>query len=191
MLNRCLIRVALVILFFGFNFPATASVASCSVREHVYDRYLSRFKFLKDCVIDAAEKYNVPEWALLVVLKQENGPINGYLTNNDGTKDYGPTCINDLRFKDFQRDGFEHVTPELIMENPCAAMIVTAYLLQKEWLLEKQRTNSTPEWQTVIANYHYNYRGNYPARHDKYKNEIREKLELFARNAPSCDTIKQ
>jgi hypothetical protein len=173
-----------------FASPLNAQPQSCNIREYLYSQTLKKFQPLKGCVKNNSNRYNIPEWVLLVVLKQENGPMNGFLKNNDGTKDYGVTCINDKRFIDLKNEGYGYVTPTLVMENPCVAVTVMAYLLKKEYVKEKNLTGKTPRWLTVIANYHYNYRGTYPKRHDKYKHEVKEKLQLFAQIVSGCDTIK-
>ncbi|EJL6679483.1 hypothetical protein NMS42_002158 [Vibrio cholerae] len=161
-----------------------------SIRDMVYTKHLRKVIPYKQCVINASETYQVPEWVLLAVIKQENGPINGYLTNSNGTKDYGLTCINDVRFQDLHKDGFDHVTPELIMSNPCAAIITTAYFLKKDWFKERKLTNKDPDWLTVIGNYHYHYKGAKPKYHEKYKSEIKQKLEAFAKTTKACDNTK-
>lgn len=154
---------------------------SGSTRDMIYQKELKKLIPYKSCVTNSARKYKVPEWVLLAVLRHENGPLNGYLVNSNGSKDYGVSCINDLRIEDFHRDGLTMVTPERLMEDPCFAIFATAYLLKKEYLKE-QRINGRPDeniWIIASSNYHYHYKGKKPSIHEDYKRKIKNTLSRF------------
>lgn len=152
-------------------------------RDIIYQTELKKIQAYKSCVIQAADAYGVPEWILMAVIRHENGPLNGYLVNPNGTKDYGVTCINDVRIKDFHDAGMTEVTAEKIMKDPCYAIYVASYLLKKEFIKESKSKSKRKEniWLVATANYHYNYRGSYPRNHHKYLKHIKNTLDRFKR----------
>ncbi len=172
-----LIRLTLL----AFCLIWTSDVLAGSNRDKIYRTELKKLIPYKECVTNAAKVYKIPEWILLAILRHENGPLNGYLVNPNGTKDYGVSCINDVRIEDFHNAGIKSVTAERLMEDPCFAIHATAYLIKKEYLKEK-RINGKPGeniWLVAAANYHYHYKGSYPKNHDKYKQRIQSTLDRF------------
>ena len=164
------------------------AAVSGATRDMIYQKELKKLIPYKSCVTNAARKYRVPEWVLLAVLRHENGPINGFLVNPNGSKDYGVGCINDVRISDFHRDGLTMVTPKRLMEDPCFAIFATAYLLKKEYLKER-RINGRPDeniWIIASSNYHYHYKGKKPALHETYKIEIKNTLSRFKSHIKSA-----
>lgn len=172
--------IGLTLIAFSVSLPCHGETTN---RVKIYKRELSKLIPYMQCTTDAAQKYQVPEWILLSVLRHENGPLNGFLINSNGTKDYGVSCINDKRIEDFHRDGIDVVTPERLMNDPCFAILATSYLLKKEYLKEL-RINGKPDeniWITAAANYHYHYKGKKPILHERYKAKIKGTLERFKR----------
>lgn len=149
-------------------------------RDKIYATVMKKWQPYRDCITKAAQKYQVPEWFLLAMLKHERGPVNGYLNNPNGTKDYGIACINDVRIADFHASGMTYVTPELLMNDPCFNIQAAAYLLKLEQIKERDRQGKSHDWFVITANYHYNYRGKYPANHDRYKQKIEATMSSFA-----------
>lgn len=178
MLGTRIFRTVLCCLILIFAESAIASTPSN--RDIIYETELKKVEPYRECITRAANTYGVPEWILMAVIRHENGPINGYLNNPNGTKDYGITCINDVRIRDFEREGIKGVTAERIMSDPCFAIYVTAYLLKKEYLKEKKiNDEQTAIWLVATANYHYHYKGKYPQNHDRYKQQITDTLARF------------
>lgn len=156
----------------------SAEIHAKSNRDIIYNSVMKKFKPYAACLNAAATKYQVPEWILMAVTSHEDGKLHGYIKAPNGTKDYGATCINDVRFADFERKGM-NVTREKVMESPCYAIEVASFLLKTEELKESGRTGQPANWLTVAANYHYNYRGKYPKWHFIYKSKIEAKLDQF------------
>ncbi|WP_200769172.1 lytic transglycosylase domain-containing protein [Vibrio nigripulchritudo] len=151
-----------------------------SIRDNLYLTEMKKYSKYKRCIYDAAKLYQVDEWILMAVVRHEDGPPHGFLKNPNGTKDYGLTCINDVRFEDLKREGFGHITPQLVMKDPCLAIHTAAYFLKVEEFKENQRSGST-DWLTVAGNYHYNYRGDFPHNHHAYVEKIRNVLKRMER----------
>ncbi|MEZ9332836.1 hypothetical protein AB4171_08640 [Vibrio sp. 10N.286.51.A4] len=154
------------------------------IRSLIYEKELEQLTPYMKCGTDSAKKYKIPEWILLAVLRQESGPLHGYLENSNGSKDYGVGCINDLRIEDFHSDGLTIVTPEKLMEDPCFSIYATAYLIKKEYLKELRIQGKPNEniWLVAAANYHYHYKGNNPQLHEKYKKSIKGHLGRFRKH---------
>lgn len=180
MLARMMRTVSLVAILLLSVSPMLYAMGD-SNRDIIYRTELKKVAKYRECVTKAAVTYGVPEWILMAVIRHENGPLHGYLTNPNGTKDYGVTCINDVRLQDFKDAGIEGVTAERIMEDPCFAIYVTSYLLKKEYLKEHKRKvkKEGSIWLVATANYHYHYKGDYPKNHNAYKEKIMNTLERF------------
>ena len=167
----------LLVFVSGYSVDAVAG----KNRIAIYNTELKKLTPYMECATKSASKYSIPEWILLAVLRNENGPVNGYLVNSNGTKDYGVSCINDVRIEDFHAEGITSVTPERLMNDPCFAIEVAAYLIKKEYLREL-RIKGKPEeniWLVAAANFHYHYNGKYPNNHETYKSKIQSTLERF------------
>ncbi len=158
-------------------------MVSCGAYSHeaetnralIFKHKMTGYQDLGHCIRNHALRFQIPEWILLSVLWQERGPRHGYLVNSDGTKDYGISCINDIRIKDLNQRGVA-VTADMLMTDPCFAIGVTAYLLNFEML---QLSSNQRDWLTAAANYHYNIKGRYPQRHHKYKSQLITHLRSF------------
>jgi len=105
-----------------------------------------------ECVINAAQRYDVPEMALLAILKQESGGKLGVIGNNsDGSRDFGPAQINDKAWGSHLEKNFG-ITLNDVLHNACQAIMVEAYILRIAWNTCAKR-NNTDIW-CAIATYH-------------------------------------
>jgi soluble lytic murein transglycosylase-like protein len=104
------------------------------------------------CVVNAAQRYDVPEMALLAILKQESGGKLGKIGNNsDGSRDFGPAQINDKTWGAHLEKNYG-ITLNDVLHNPCQAIMVEAYILRIAWNTCAKR-NNTDIW-CAIATYH-------------------------------------
>lgn len=85
------------------------------------------------CVNNAANRYKVPEMALLAILKQESGGRTGIVGNNkNGSKDYGPAQFNDRSWGKYMREKYG-ITLSQLNNDMCQAITAQAYALRSEW----------------------------------------------------------
>lgn len=86
-----------------------------------------------NCVAVAAQRYQVPEMALLAILKQESGGRTGVIAQNkNGSKDYGPAQFNDRSWGRYMQKNYG-ISLETLTNNMCQAIIAQAYALRYEW----------------------------------------------------------
>src|SRR5690606_9871367 len=85
------------------------------------------------CVSTAARRYQVPEMALLAILKQESGGRTGVVAKNkNGSKDYGPAQFNDRSWGKYMRERYG-ISLEALTNNMCQAIMAQGYALRYEW----------------------------------------------------------
>lgn len=104
------------------------------------------------CVAAAAQRYQIPELALLSILKQESGGRLGIVSKNtNGSKDYGPAQFNDRSWGRYMRQNY-NISLDDLTNNMCQALMAQAYALRSEWnRCIKKGKNSV--W-CAIAYYH-------------------------------------
>lgn len=104
------------------------------------------------CVANAAKRYQVPEMALLAILKQESGGRTGVVAKNkNGSKDYGPAQFNDRSWGKYMREKYG-ISLDTLTNNMCQAIMAQAYALRYEWNRCIQKGNNSI-W-CGIAHYH-------------------------------------
>ena len=97
-----------------------AGVATITLPDHIPPQ----------CVIDAANRYKVPELALLAIMRQESGGKIGVIgQNKDGSHDYGPAQINDKAWGEHLQKNYG-ITLDAVLKNMCQAVMVEAYILR-------------------------------------------------------------
>lgn len=105
-----------------------------------------------ECVVNAASRYQVPEMALLAIMKQESGGRTGIVaTNTNGSKDYGPAQFNDQSWGAYMSKKYG-ITLDMITNNMCQALMAQAYAVRSLWNSCIVKGN-TSIW-CAIANYH-------------------------------------
>ncbi|OCP68303.1 lysozyme family protein [Vibrio parahaemolyticus] len=145
-------------------------------RDLILNTHLKKYRELGDCMIEASTLFSVPEWMIYAIVYHERGPVHGALVNkSNGTRDWGPTGINDVRLIDYSDMGVRITGPQ-ISKNPCIGIRMTGHLLRKEY--DKLGT-SEKSWLTAAGNYHYNKKGTYPHNHYKYIGHIKDSLRRF------------
>lgn len=86
-----------------------------------------------ECVVNAAQRYQVPEMALLAILKQESGGRTGVIaTNSNGSKDYGPAQFNDRSWGAYMTNKYG-ITLNDLTYNMCQAIMAQAYAVRSLW----------------------------------------------------------
>jgi|SRR5690606_9749476 len=104
------------------------------------------------CVAAAASRYQVPEMALLAILKQESGGWVGVVSKNkNGSKDYGPAQFNDRSWGRYMQKHYGIPLSELT-NNMCQALMAQAYAVRYEWN-RCIRKGQNSIW-CAIAHYH-------------------------------------
>lgn len=103
------------------------------------------------CVTEAAQRYQVPEMALISIIRQESGGRHVIGNNNNGSRDYGPAQINDRTWGEYLQKNY-NITLNDVLNNMCQAIMVQAYILRLAWNSCMARGN-TDIW-CGIANYH-------------------------------------
>jgi soluble lytic murein transglycosylase-like protein len=105
-----------------------------------------------ECVVNAAARYQVPEMALLAILKQESGGRTGIVSpNTNGSKDYGPAQFNDRSWGGYMQRKYG-ITLADLTNNMCQAIMAQAYAVRSIWNDCITKGNSSI-W-CAIANYH-------------------------------------
>ena len=175
-ITRALISGALLVTFACNASNAGGSVSEVERnRELILNSYLKKYKELGACMLEASRLFDVPEWIVYATVYHERGPINGSLLTPNGTRDWGPSGINDVRLMDYERMGVR-ITGEQIAQNPCIGIRITGHLMRIEY---DKLPNNQKNWLTAAGNYHYNKKGRYPHNHYKYVNHITTALERF------------
>lgn len=146
-------------------------------RELIIKTHLKKYESLSECMLEASEIFDVPEWLIYAITYHERGPMYGSLVNHksDKTKDYGPTGINDKRIEDYAAMGVK-LTGADIERDPCVGVRMTGHLVRKEY---NRLSDADKNWLTAVGNYHYNKRGKYPHNHFKYIDHIKTALRKF------------
>lgn len=122
-----------------------------------------------DCVIEAAERANVPSNVLLAIASVENGKNGQTVRNTNGTLDIGHFQINTMHWDDNGAfAGDSGVLKEDVAWRGCYNADVAAWLLRRALA-----DTSTQDYWTRAANYH--------SRTPKYNRIYRQKLIRFAR----------
>jgi len=103
------------------------------------------------CVTEAAQRYQVPEMALISIIRQESGGRHVIGSNNNGSRDYGPAQINDRTWGEYLQKNY-NITLGDVLNNMCQAIMVEAYILRLEWNSCISRGN--PDIWCAIAHYH-------------------------------------
>lgn len=104
-----------------------------------------------ECVVNAAQRYQVPEMALLAILKQESGGRTGVVaTNSNGSKDYGPAQFNDRSWGAYMNNKYG-ITLNDLTYNMCQAIMAQAYAVRSLWNTCISKGN--PSIWCAIANY--------------------------------------
>jgi len=123
------------------------------------------------CVTDAAQRYQVPEVALLAILKQESGGQAGINhRNSNGSIDWGPAQLNSRSWGRVMRDRYG-ISPQALTNNMCQAIMAQAYVLRSEW--DACRKDGQKSIWCAIARYH----SPTPALQEKYVRHVWEKYQ--------------
>ena len=96
------------------------------------------------CIVETANRFNLPKNLLIAILKTENGEIGKTNSNSNGSFDIGPMQINSIWLPHFS----EYVTLDKIKDNGCINMQVGAWILRHN--INKANGNT---WEGV-GNYH-------------------------------------
>ena len=105
------------------------------------------------CVNNAARRYQVPEMALLAILKQESGGRTGVVANNkNGSKDYGPAQFNDRSWGRYMQKKYG-ISLNRLTNDMCQAIMAQAYALRSEWNRCITKKKDPSIW-CAIALYH-------------------------------------
>lgn len=85
------------------------------------------------CVSEAASRYNIPELAMLSIIKQESGGRLGVVASNkNGSKDYGPAQFNNRSWGKYMGEHYG-ISLDSLTNNMCQALMAQAYALRYEW----------------------------------------------------------
>lgn len=104
------------------------------------------------CISLAADRYDVPEMALLAILRQESGGRTGIVAKNkNGSKDYGPAQFNDRSWGKYMKEKYG-IPIEEITNNMCQAIVAQAYALRSEW--DRCRNKGDQSIWCAVALYH-------------------------------------
>ena len=120
-----------------------------------------------ECVVEAAEVYDLPLAALVGILATEGGKTGEALSNTNGTWDMGPFQVNTCHVKELLGAGF---TPDVVLPDGCANAYAAAWILRKEY----DRTKSI--WDAVGA-----YHSRTPHFRDAYLGRVRKHLARLDR----------
>ena len=116
-----------------------------------------------ECVVAAANQYQVPPALILSILKVEGGKVGEISKNTNGTVDIGPMQINSIHLPSFAKYG---ITYDRLKNDGCLNVHIGTYLIKKA---EVEKTGGAKNvdpatfWKAV-GNYHsktpdknYNY----------------------------------
>lgn len=134
-----------------------------------------------ECVVDAADRYNVPLAAMVGILATEGGKTGEALSNTNGTWDMGPFQINTCHVNELLQAG---MAPEIILQDGCANAYAAAFILRKEY------DRSRNIWDAMGA-----YHSRTPHLHAAYLGRVKKHLtklsrtglaSLLSRNTATC-----
>lgn len=120
-----------------------------------------------ECVIGAAERFNLPLAALVGILATEGGKTGEALSNTNGTWDLGGFQVNTCHVNELLRAGF---SPEAVLQDGCTNAYAAAWILRKEY----DRTRNI--WDAVGA-----YHSRTPHLRDAYLGRVRKHLARLQR----------
>lgn len=121
------------------------------------------------CVLQAAQKYHVPACVLLAIhqIESRGSRQTGLVrSNQNGTKDYGVTQINDVWVRYFNRQF--GITAALITHDVCLAVHASAYVIRYE-------INAAGDFWTGVGRYH----SRMPTRHQWYRQQVALEAQRF------------
>lgn len=136
---------------------ALNTVSYAAPMNGIYIRDVEKYIELPDripvnCVIQASDRYAVPEMALIAILKQESGGRTGVVgQNKNGSKDYGPAQFNDRSWGKYMRERYG-ITLSDLNNNMCQAIMAQAYALRSEW--DRCRKKGDQSIWCAVALYH-------------------------------------
>lgn len=117
-----------------------------------------------ECVIDAANAYEVPAYVLLGIASQERGKNGQRVKNTNGSFDLGHFQLNTIHFRS---DGyFKNIDVNDAKWRGCYNAELAAWLLRKHLL----RTDRTLDFWTRVAGYH----SWTPSKNAIYRNSVRK-----------------
>jgi hypothetical protein len=119
------------------------------------------------CVIEAAQKHNLPLAALFGVLAVEGGNTGEALLNTNGTWDVGPFQVNTCHVDELLAVG---IRPEVLLRDGCVNAHAAAWLLRKEY----KRTGNI--WDAVGA-----YHSRTPRFRDAYIAKVKKHLDRLGK----------
>lgn len=96
------------------------------------------------CMVEAAERYQLPKLALYSIAAAEGGYPGLSRTNRNGTQDLGRMQINSSNLPELKRYG---ITAKMLREDECTSVHVGAWKLASYLRLERG------DWSRAIARY--------------------------------------
>ena len=120
-----------------------------------------------ECVVGAAQAYNLPLAALVGILATEGGKTGQALSNTNGTWDLGAFQVNTCHVKELLRAGF---SPDMVLRDGCTNAYAAAWVLRKEY----DRTRNI--WDAVGA-----YHSRTPHLRDAYLGRVKKHLAKLER----------
>ena len=120
-----------------------------------------------ECVMDAAERFNLPLAALVGILATEGGKTGEALSNTNGTWELGGFQVNTCHVNELLRAG---LSPEMVLSDGCANAYAAA------WILRKEYTRTGNIWAAVGA-----YHSRTPHLRDAYLGRVRKHLARLQR----------
>lgn len=132
------------------GFPVAAMAASQAPLAQANDDFYGRHPASITCVIEAANKHDVPANVLLAIASIEAGKNGQMVTNKNGSIDISHFQINTSNWA--HGGVFEHypaITKEAVQWRGCYNAELAA------WLVHKHMTeDSSPDFWTRVADYH-------------------------------------
>jgi len=113
------VRIVPVLLAIAFLLPSTAAAAHRPNDDPA----------TAACIREAAQRFQVPELALWVLLDVEAGKLGQVSTNTNGTYDIGPLPVNSWWLPKLAQFG---ITEDMVKNNLCINIGVGAWILAKE-----------------------------------------------------------
>ena len=89
--------------------------------------YTSTSITIPQCMVDAAQRYQIPLRVLVAVQKSEGGKLGQRVKNKNGTYDHGPFQINTIWLDKFSKFGY---TEDILTNNFCASAYASSYIIR-------------------------------------------------------------
>jgi len=141
------IIILLAMAFFNFYVWAQESIENNSNVAEVSFYHIGPATI--DCVIQAAQKQNVPANILLALASVENGKNGQFVENKNGSRDIGHFQINTIHWKpNGQFAKYAFITQQDVAWRGCYNAELAA------WLLRQHINAPGQEFWTRVANYH-------------------------------------